>query len=163
MRKKFSGIHLAILSLFELSSIPAYAASSMQPLTDEELSATQAQALINLSYIAPGESVDPTNVNGGIIGFYKLGMEAEVELNVNIKKLQLGCGGVNNLSGPGGCDIDIDNLSLSGNSTTRDGRASSSAKITNPFIEFAIKNPGSASTREIVGFRSSAEKIVGHS
>lgn len=161
MRKKFSGIHLAILSLFELSSIPAYAASSMQPLTDEELSATQAQALINLSYIAPGESVDPTNVNGGIIGFYKLGMEAEVELNVNIKKLQLGCGGVNNLSGPGGCDIDIDNLSLSGNSTTRDGRASSSAKITNPFIEFAIKNPGSASTREIVGFRSSAEKIVG--
>lgn len=136
----------------------AFPSATMHSLTDEELSATEGQALLNLSYLAPGESVDPTNVNGGAIGFYKLGMEAEIELNANINKLQLGCGGIN---GAGGCDIDIDNLSLSGLSSTRDGRASSSAKITNPFIEFAIKNPGIASTREIVGFRSSAEKIVG--
>lgn len=85
-------------------------------------------------------------------------MEAEIELNANIKKLQLGCGGVN---GANGCDIDIDNLSLSGNSSTRDGRASSSAKLINPFLEFAIKNPNSASQREVTGFRVSAEQAVG--
>lgn len=40
-------------------------------------------------------------------------------------------------------------------------RASSSAVLTNPFIEFAIKNPNSASTREVAGLRLSAEKFIG--
>lgn len=42
----------------------------------------------------------------------------------------------------------------------RDGRAATSAKISNPFLEFAIKNPNSASTREVVGFRVGAEKLM---
>ena len=33
--------------------------------------------------------------------------------------------------------------------------------ITNPFLQFAIKNPNQASTREVLGFRLSAEKIQG--
>lgn len=119
-------------------------------MTDEELSATQGQALMNLGY--------SNSSNNSSIGFYKLGMEASLELNANINKLQLGCGGVN---GADGCDIDIDNLSLSGVSETREGRVSSSATLTNPFIEFAMRNPNSASTREVVGFRISAEKVVG--
>lgn len=89
---------------------------------------------------------------------------------MNIKKLQLGCGGRN---GPG-CDIDLDNVSLSGNpgitgnpatdagsDQNRTNRVGSSAKLTNPFIEFAIKNPGSAATREMIGFRVSSEKAQG--
>ncbi|MGE8551218.1 MAG: hypothetical protein ACN6NN_09965, partial [Acinetobacter calcoaceticus] len=78
----------------------------------------------------------------------------------NIKKLQLGCGGVN---GAGACDIDIDYLSLSGGTvdSTSTERASSSAIITNPFLEFAVKNPDSASTREIQGFRLSAKSLSG--
>lgn len=79
-------------------------------------------------------------------------------MNANIRKLQLGCGGIN---GPGGCDIDIDNLSLSGLSDTSAGRASSSAKMTNPFLQFAIKNPDSASQREVLGVRVSAERVMG--
>ncbi|MFW1863938.1 hypothetical protein ACG9XP_19430, partial [Acinetobacter baumannii] len=92
------------------------------------------------------------------VGFFKLSLDADVELNTNIRKLQLGCGGAN---GAGACDIDIDNLSLSGLSNTNDGRASSSAKITNPFIEFAIKNPNSTALREVTGLRVSAEAIEG--
>lgn len=130
--------------------------TTFKPLSDAELSEVQGQALMNLTY------TDPSKANSSMasqnIGFYKLGMEAELELNANIKKLQLGCGGIN---GAGGCDIDIDNLSLSGIAETREGRVSSSAKMTNPFIEFAIKNPNSASTREIMGFRLSAEKVLG--
>ncbi|MDM1763401.1 MULTISPECIES: hypothetical protein [unclassified Acinetobacter] len=130
--------------------------STLKLLSDSELSQVQGQALMNLTY------TDPSKANASMasqnIGFYKLGMEADVELNANIKKLQLGCGGVN---GAGGCDIDIDNLSLSGLAETREGRVGSSAKMTNPFIEFAIKNPNSASTREMMGFRLSAEKVLG--
>lgn len=144
-------------ALLMLSIDSAYADdTTFKPLSDAELSEVQGQALMNLTY------TDPSKANSSMasqnIGFYKLGMEAELELNANIKKLQLGCGGIN---GAGGCDLDIDNLSLSGISETREGRVSSSAKMTNPFIEFAIKNPNSASTREIMGFRLSAEKVLG--
>lgn len=128
----------------------------LQQLNDAELSEVNGQALLSLSYIDPKDSANLMQGKG--IGFYKLGLEAELELNANIKKLQLGCGGVN---GAKGCDIDIDNLSLSGISDTREGRATSDAKLTNPFIEFAIKNPEKASTREVVGLRLCAEKILG--
>jgi hypothetical protein len=129
-------------------------------MSDSELSATRGQALMSMSYIAPTDSANLEKLrdNNSNVGFYKLGLDADLELNANIKKLQLGCGGAN---GAGACDIDIDNLSLSGLSDTNDGRASSSAKLTNPFIEFAIKNPNSASTREVAGVRLSAESIQG--
>jgi hypothetical protein len=88
-----------------------------------------------------------------------------LELNANIKKLQLGCGGDNNSIRANSCDIDIDHIGLSGlpddPNYTSDQRAATSALITNPFIQFAIKNPTSAATREVLGFRVSAEKIKG--
>ena len=54
-------------------------------------------------------------------------------------------------------------MSLSGGTvdSTSTERASSSAIITNPFLEFAVKNPDSASTREIQGFRLSAKSLSG--
>ncbi|WP_228256334.1 hypothetical protein [Acinetobacter wuhouensis] len=162
---------LTILALNTALSSSTFAQpSTLINLSDEQLAETTGQALMSLSYIAPTDKANlETARNGGDknIGFYKLGMEAELELNTNIKRLQLGCGGVN---GSGACDIDIENLSLSGLKLdakgepldmTREERAQSSAKLTNPFIEFAVKNPGSASTREIKGFRVSAEKVVG--
>lgn len=157
--RQFTSLHIAI-ALGSLCFSSAYAASTLVPMSDSELSAIRGQALMSMSYIAPTDSANLEKLrdNSSNIGFYKLGLEAELELNTNIRKLQLGCGGVN---GAGGCDIDIDNLSLSGLSDTNDGRASSSAKLTNPFIEFAIKNPNSASTREVAGVRLSAESIQG--
>lgn len=154
MKKRKVSIFL-IASL--CASLNAVASSeSLQSLSDHDLSDVTGQALLSLGYLAPN---DPSNRMASTgVGFYKLGLEADLELNTNIKSLQLGCGGVN---GAGGCDIDIDNLSLSGVSDTRAGRAGSSAKLTNPFLEFAIKNPDSASTREVVGMRVSAEKILG--
>lgn len=154
---KFTQMALAV-SIGTLMSFSTftYAGQGLTSLTDDELAAESGQALFNLSYLSPSDS---GNYEGGNnIGFYKLGLEAELQINANIKKLQLGCGGVN---GANGCDIDIDNLSLSGNSTTREGRVSSDAVLTNPFIQFAIKNPNSASLREVVGFRVSSEKVQG--
>ena len=169
--RRFKSLHLAMLTLGSLCLNSAYASDTLHTLSDTEMSATTGQALMSLSYISPKDTANlEANRIGGDknIGFYKLGLEAELEINANIKKLQLGCGGVN---GAGACDIDVDNISLSGlgNSATsntaseadRNARASSSAVLTNPFIQFAVKNPDKASLREVVGLNLSAEKAVG--
>lgn len=121
----------------------------MVSLNDEELSAVQGQALMNLTR---------TNDTSQGLNFYRLGMEAEIELNANIKKLQLGCGGIN---GAGNCDIDIDNLALTGVNPVNGEYAASDAKLTNPFIEFAVKNADNSATREIVGFRFGSLEALG--
>ena len=157
MNKKISIKILHALFLLMGSVVMAEAKPvKLQEMTDAEMSNVNGQALMSLSYTSPTDSIN--KMNGQNVGFYKLGLEGELELNANIKKIQLGCGGVN---GAGGCDIDIDNLSISGISETQEGRVGSDAKLTNPFLEFAIKNPNSASTREMIGVRLSAEKALG--
>lgn len=163
----------ATLFSFSVVAISAVYAQSttLKSMSDEQLSETTGQALMSLTYVAPTDSANMEAKRSGgdkSIGFYKLGLEAELELNANIKKLQLGCGGVN---GAGNCDIDIDNLGLSGvgnaatsntdSASDRAARVGSSAVLTNPFIQFAIKNPESASTRQVVGINLSSEKAVG--
>ncbi|KAF1020303.1 MAG: hypothetical protein GAK29_03674 [Acinetobacter bereziniae] len=162
-----------VFSFSALTVSIAYAESlTLQSLSDEQLSETTGQALMSLSYLAPNDTSNLMSKysSGSNIGFYKLGLEADLDLNANIRNLQLGCGGIN---GAGACDVDIKNLSLSGLPANYDpssgnspdygsvGRASTSAKLSNPFMEFAVKNPNAASTREIVGLRFSAEKITG--
>lgn len=173
MKTKINTLVLCTAMIMSIGTLSH--ADTMKQLSDDELSEAQGQALLNLGYTAP--SAGGVGANTRDYGYYKMGMEAEMELNVNIKNLQLGCGGVN---GANGCDIDISNLSLSGPAdgkvtvgegvpgsnygqpTWSKGRANTSAKLTNPFVEFAVKNPNSAALREIVGFRLSAEEILGH-
>lgn len=155
-------VSFVIVSTTSLANQPSQSPSQpsgLVQLSDQELSDTKGQALFNLSYLAPNDAANLEQMRAASnIGFYKLALEGELELNLNAKKLQLGCGGIN---GVGGCDIDIDHLSLSGLSDTREGRVGSSAQLSNPFMEFAIKNPNSAATREIVGYRVSAERVQG--
>lgn len=122
--------------------------STFQAMSETEMSDSVGQALFDLSYISPADQGNPN----GNIGFYRLGIEADIELNANIGKLQLGCGGVN---GAGACDIDIDHVRLTGmvDTGTVDAGPASDFLLKNPFYEFAIRNPESASTREIVGLR----------
>lgn len=163
-----------IASALSFSVLPLVCAAEMVGLSDEEMSSDVGQALLSMAYTAPSGA--GTGANTTDYGYYKVGLEAKMELNVNIRRLQLGCGGRN---GPGNCDLDFENLSLSG---PADGkvvsgviadngaptwsvaveRANTSALITNPFVEFAIKNPGIAAQREVIGFRLSAEDILGH-
>lgn len=60
-----------------------------------------------------------------------------------------------------GCDIDIDNLSLSGLFEVGKERFEILVKLINLFIEFVIKNFMSVVIREVMGFCVSVEKIVG--
>ncbi|MDQ8935002.1 hypothetical protein [Acinetobacter rudis] len=170
VKTKLTALKITLTSLCGLFCSWAVASTPLVELDDEQLAATRGQALLSLSYISPQDqyNFEAQRVNGDkSVGFYKLGLEADVALNANVRKLQLGCGGVNGING---CDIDIDNLSLSGLKTDANGkmlpmtsaeRASSSAQLSNPFIEFAIKSPDQTSTREVVGLRLSAEKVVG--
>lgn len=119
----------------------------MTALDDRQLSNVTGQALLQMG---KDES------NG--FTFYKAGLDAEVEINLNIEKLQLGCGGVN---GAAGCDIDIDNLSLSGPEGCGANRPDCSAVLTRPYFEFAIKNDDSRTLREVSGIRLSAENAFG--
>lgn len=128
-------------------------AAALTALSDDELRQTSGQALLNITSIGTNQAGNP-NTN---IGFYRLGLEAELSLNLNAKSIQLGCGG----SKGTGCDIDLSNVSLTGVNPVNGEYANSDAVITNPFIEFAVRNPNTASTREIVGLRLGAASILG--
>lgn len=141
---------LGIFCWLCMVSLSSMAFAGMVPLDDKELSQQTGQALFMMDKTTRATGADTFT-------FYKMGLDAVMDINTNIKKLQLGCGGVNGV----GCDIDIDNLSLSGPENCAGGRAGCSAQLTRPFVEFAVKNDGVKTQRELVGFRFSAEKALG--
>lgn len=167
MKKTMLGMWVAAAISF--STMP----HAMTNLDDDSLSNVTGQALFSL--IKESDSTQG-------LDFYKLGMEAELSLNTNIKSLQLGCGGDN---GAGGCDINISNLSfgcvtnssgtcitlpttIAGQPTGKDSNNSESNQaalkdfvLTNPFFQFAIQGGSQASTRQVVGVRIGADKAEG--
>jgi hypothetical protein len=139
-----------------LSFLSLQAWAEMAGMDDESLDGVMAQAsLFAVDYIPPGGGNPNAN-----IGFYRLSLDAEMELNANIKNLSLGCGGV---KGAGVCDLNIDNVRLTGSTATSasDSGPGTSAILTRPYFEFAIRNPGTAATREIVGIRFGSEQTLG--
>ncbi|WP_160232360.1 hypothetical protein [Acinetobacter indicus] len=146
---------------------------ALSVLEDAELSDVTGQALFSV--------VKETDASQGL-DFFKLGIDAELSLNANIKSLQLGCGGVN---GAGKCDVDISQLSFgcvtnaAGTCitlpTTVDGQPNGAVfdnsisnqaalkdfVLTNPFFQFAIQGSQQASTRQVVGVRVGAENAKG--
>lgn len=163
---------------------------AMVELNDEQLAGVTGQALMQMNKIVG----DGTTANGTAgMTFYTAGLDVQMELNMNIEKLQLGCGGVNGV----GCDLDIDNFSLgciansSGNCISLNPASGSSEmpgtigdcgtsnctsgsginvaqqnqmtdfSMLRPFFQFAIKNDGSKTQREVVGIRLGAENVSG--
>jgi len=148
MRIMRSSILFAAPLFFSLLS---YSANAMVELGDEQLSDVTGQAFIQMG------ATEGAGISSDVM-FYKAGLDAEVEINLNIEKLQLGCTATS-INGQF-CDIDIDNFSLSGKTWT-DGRPDSSAILTRPFFEFAVKNDQSKTLREVVGIRLSSENASG--
>lgn len=133
--------------------ISQFSSAKLSELQDSELNKITGQSLFSMSYIAPTEPGNSSN-----LGFYTLGLEATLELNANIRRVQLGCGGVN---GADQCDIDLERVRLTGLTPGPSGTyADSDAVLDNPFIQFAVKNPNSASTRSVVGVALGAQTIV---
>lgn len=172
--------------LFCASALLAIPLTSMAltPISDQAMGEVTGQALLTSDYIAPGSlGTDPNNQMN--IGFYRMGLDATVETNVNINKLQLGCGGFNN-NIKVGCDIDLDYVSMMGlkqagsvqpdastsgqkdalgtstNNTFAGTPASSSFTMTRPYVAIAVANPDDPSKREVVGFKFGAQSVNGY-
>ena len=156
-----------VLAACALAVLPACAFAALQVMDDAELTDVSAQAgsLFLADKIGPNELTGPDPGGASNFSFYRVAMDVKMDMNMNIAKFQLGCGGVNDfLTGTGGCDFDIDYVSFMGINSAGDGPdingPDSEFSLTRPYIEFAIKNDGTA-TREIVGIKIGAQKING--
>lgn len=139
----------------------------LQVMDDETLGDIGAQAgsLILMDRIGPNELTGAMGAGSPTdFAYYRMGMDVKLDLNANISKLQLGCGGVNDfLTGARGCDLDIDYVGFMGLNATNDrpGAPGSPFTLTRPFIEIAFKNDGNSAKREAVGFRIGGQNING--
>ncbi|MFN3586105.1 MAG: hypothetical protein ACK4UT_01260 [Moraxellaceae bacterium] len=142
-------------------------ATGMQAMADEDMSDVQAQAgsLILMDRIGPNELTGATSAGTyANFTYYRMGLDAKLDLNANISKLQLGCGGVNDfLTGARGCDLDIDYVGFMGLNAAGDrpGAPGSPFQLKRPFVEIAVKNANDPIKREVVGFRLGAQNING--
>lgn len=142
---------------------------AMQPLEDEQLAQITGQSLLVADYIAPSGGAGSTTD----FHYYRMGLDALVEMNMNIDKLQLGCGGYNEAVRPNSCDIDLDYVSFLGrytdsgnnpNQAQGAGKAgdpvASDFKLTRPYFEIAVRDIGGGQ-REIAGFKIGAQEADG--
>lgn len=136
------------------------ALASLTALPDDDMSNMHAQGLFWSDKITGTELVG-ANVYSTPFTFYRVGIDGELALNVNLGKLALGCGGVNDLlNATAGCDLDIDYATLMGRNAGNPGNPLSAFTMRRPYLELAIKNDGTAN-RELVGFKIGAENTDG--
>lgn len=153
LKRLITGVFKA-LAAFSLMMWVSFGWAQMQDMDDDAMDNVVGQSLFTSNYVAPGASSNPS----GTIGFYRITLDAQMDLNMNVNKLALGCGGVN---GAGVCDIDIDKLSLTGITSGADAGPPTDFTLYRPFMEFAINNPTSPANREVVGIRFGAQQAWG--
>lgn len=137
-------------------------ATAMTPISDAEMAGITGQALLVTDYIPPNSLAGADGTTSDF-GFYRMGLDAKVSFNMNIDKLQLGCGGYNNALKVG-CDIDIDYVRMMGNNGSGGpgDPVTSDFSMTRPYIALAIKNPDDPTKREVAGFKVGAQSANGY-
>lgn len=101
-------ILLAMMSSFGLA---------MTPMPDSALADITGQngSLFLSDHISPNELQRAPGDGSADFDFYRMGLNAKLNLNLNISKFQVGCGGVNDLlATTPACDLDIDYLGFMG-------------------------------------------------
>lgn len=140
----------------------------MEAIGDEELGEVTGQAgsLFVADKILPNELENPNGSGYSNFTFYRMGLDAKLQMNLNMSKLQAGCGGVNDLlTTTPACDLDLDYLSFMGINAAGDRPATngpdSRFELVRPYIELAVKNDGDPTRREIVGIKIGAQRVNG--
>lgn len=125
------------------------AASAMESVSDQALGEITGQSLFNTN----------TSTDGAFT-YYRLGLDAQLDLNVNVNQLKLGCDGA---GGTGVCDVDLTRVRLTGvGADFANGLGpSKDFMLRRPYIEFAVKNAASTTNREISGIRMGALEALG--
>lgn len=142
-----------------LAALLARPATALQEMSDGALSLESGQGSLFFS-----DKIAPTGTAGSATDFtfYRLGLNTDLEFNLNIDKLQLGCGGSNENLVANACDIDLDYVRFMGRDGTAPGAAvTSDFMARRPYVEFAIKNDGTRTQRDIVGFKIGFESADG--
>lgn len=142
------------LALTMFVTFPVLAA--IAPMSNDEMSGIQGQGSFLVADRFAASAITGAPAVDGNVTFYRMGLDAQLAMNANINRMQLGCGGINN-SIMVGCDIDLSNVSFMGTSKA----ALSDFLLTRPYIELAILNDGTA-TRQLVGFNIGAESATGY-
>lgn len=124
-------------------------AAAMESISDQALGEITGQSLFNTN----------TSTDGSFT-YYRLGLDAQMDLNVNVNQLKLGCDGA---GGTGTCDIDLTRVRLTGvGADYANGLGpTKDFMLRRPYIEFAVKNAGSTTNREISGIRMGALEALG--
>jgi hypothetical protein len=136
-------------------ALPAFSYAALEAITDDEMSSITGQALF-LSDKIVGSTADANPYND--FTFYRLAVDADLLFNLNIDRLQLGCGGFNE-GVPGGldaCDIDVDFTSFSGS-----GGPNSDFLLRRPYLEIAIKDDGDKTRRSVAGVKIGSQSAEG--
>lgn len=127
------------------------ASAQLRPMSEKELSATYGQGLLDLtnsSFVSNGDTLYSTRIAIG----------ADVLLNANFGKINLGAKTTNGVTDWSTSYIDMPVLQFGRLDSTADKRL---VQITNPYFEFVYKNAPDAATREVVGMRMGFEGIKG--
>ena len=145
---------------FLLGGVPA---AALERMSDEEMSRVSGREFFVADYI-DGTQASPPNTD---FGFYRLMLNANLEMNANIEHLQMGCGGINDNLDPSLCDIDMEHLRIMGRGTTPEtgsqaGEEGSLFELRRPYVEFAVRNDQQKTQREVVGIKIGAEQADGY-
>lgn len=152
---------LSLFLILATTKVSALNQSGLVELEESELRTVSGQGLFVADMVRGDELANP-NAYSTPFNFYRVGMDGEMQLNLNMTKLQLGCGGVNDLlSGHAGCDIDIDYVSMMGRNGYKPGEPQSPVILDRPYMEFAIKNDDTRTMREVVGIKIGAATVDG--
>jgi hypothetical protein len=118
----------------------------LQPLSEDELSNTRGQGLVDLS-----------NTSLGGYDFSKVTLDADITLSANLRNVRLGEYTYAARNGTG-ADLDISALQFGRSDGTDAQRV---VKISNPYFEFVYRNAGDGAAREVIGMRFGFEAISG--
>ena len=173
-RSAFTRIFSAVILL----SLSVLVRAELVPMTDTALATVTGQdgSLFLTDHIGPNELAGAPANGTANFDYYRMGLDARMDINLNIAKFQLGCGGVNDLltTSPA-CDLDIDYLGFMGINAAGDRPAynasnadvngkfgpESAFELIRPYLSLAIKNDNTRTLREVAGIKIGAQKING--
>lgn len=153
---------------------PMPAIAAMVPIDDDGLAEVTGQALFLSDKITPNSLPGAGGANSSTdFTFYRVGLDVLLSLNLNIDKLQLGCGGVNDAINSSVCDIDMDYVRFMGRGagqTSPDGfpidgagdPVTSDFQLVRPYLEIAVRNDSSKTAREVAGIKIGSESADGY-
>lgn len=139
--------------------------SAMESMSDEDLGWHYGQAFIWADRIGPNSLTGQMGAGSATdFSFFRMGLDAELAMNMNIAKMQLGCGGINdNLISTPACDVDMDYVRFMGrNGDVAGNPVTSNFVLRRPYIEIAFKDESNPALREVVGIKIGAQSADGY-